>query len=137
MSEANPLSGVDIPRLTLGSGAERTSAGKRLPSASMLSLALVFLCSAAQAQIDFRAPREAGRVWEKKIDENNRQKRTAEGKAADAAWERPLTSAQLERSRARNKAEYDKKAAKFTMSYADRWLDRQARMERFQEEQGK
>jgi hypothetical protein len=99
-----------------------------------LSLALIILCPAAPAQIDFRAPREAGRVWEKKIHENNRQKRSAEGKAADAAWERPLTPAQLERSLARNKAEYDRKASKFSKPYADQWLDRQARMERYKAE---
>jgi hypothetical protein len=101
-----------------------------------LPLTLVFLCSAAQAQIDFRAPREAGRVWEKKIHENNRKKPTAEAKAADAAWERPLTPAQRERSLAKNKAEYDRKASKFSKPYADQWLDRQARMERYKAEQG-
>src|SRR5690606_31088084 len=127
-SEMSPSSKADTPPMTPRSAATRTrsekwlpsgTTAKWLPSGSILSLAMVLLCSAAQAQIDYRAPREAGRVGEKKIDENNRQKRTAEGKAADAAWERPLTPAQLERSLAKNKAEYDRKASKFSKRYAD------------------
>jgi hypothetical protein len=109
------------------------SATQRFFHGPAIVLAVTFLCSAAAlAQIDFRAPREAGRVWERKIDENNRKKQTDESKAADAAWERPLTSAQLDRTRSRNKAEYDRKASRFGKPYADQWLDRQARMERYQ-----
>lgn len=97
---------------------------------------LVTLCLAAPAfaQIDFRSPRAAGRVWEKKIIDNNAEARnqSAAADAADAAWEKPLSASELEGTRARNRAEYDRRITRYGKGHTDRWLDRLARQERFE-----
>lgn len=97
-------------------------------------LALLCLSVPAAAQIDFRSPRAAGRVWENKIIENNRQARDqgAEADAADAAWEKPLAPADMQATLMHNRAEYERRVKRFGKGHADRWLDRLARTERFE-----
>lgn len=103
----------------------------------LFSFAVLAIAAPVHAQIDWHAPRAAGRVWEDKIDENNRQdaNRTAaqraQAEAADAAWDAPLSEADLQGTLARNRAEYDRRL-RLGQGFADNWLDRTARMERFQ-----
>ena len=104
----------------------------------LLLPALATLCSTAPAyaQINWHAPRQAGKVWERKIDENNREARNrsaeqqAQAEAAEAAWDAPLTAADLQGTLARNRAEYERRL-RLGKGFADQWLDRTARMERF------
>jgi hypothetical protein len=85
-----------------------------------------------QAQIDYRAPRDASRPWQRKLDEYNREaKQRSEGdKVADALWEAPVTPEELARARSSHQAEYEAKRQRFGNSYADNWLERQIRNER-------
>lgn len=97
-------------------------------------LAMLGLATPAYAQIDFRSPRAAGKVWEKKIIENNHESRNqgAEANAADAAWEAPLTETDLRATLERNRAEYDRRLGRYGKGHTDRWLDRLARSERLE-----
>lgn len=109
------------------------------------ALSAVALClglpTFAYAQINWHAPRAAGRVWEDKIDENNRQdrQRTAEQRAqaaaADAAWEAPLSTEDLQGTLSHNRDEYERQL-RLGKGFADNWLDRTARMERFKRDNG-
>lgn len=106
----------------------------------LLALALLSQAAPLQAQIDWHAPRQAGRVWERKIDENNLEasRRSAEQRAqaaaADAAWDAPLSAADLEATRARNRAEYERRL-RLGEGFAENWLDRTARLERLERQE--
>lgn len=111
---------------------------KRSPPV-LVVLGALCMAAAAEAQINWHAPRAAGRVWEDKIDENNRQARNrtpeqrAEAEAADAAWNAPLSIGDIEYTLARHKADYERRL-RLGKSFADEWLDRTARMDRFKRE---
>jgi hypothetical protein len=75
-----------------------------------------------------------GKVWERKIIENNQKARNqgAEADAADAAFEEPLTAAELQGTLARNRVEYDRRVKRYDRGHTDRWPARLARGERFE-----
>lgn len=105
--------------------------------AALAILSAICFSTSAQAQIDWRAPGAAGKVWGDKIDENNREARNrtpeerARADAADAAWDAPLSQADIAATLKRNRAEYDRKL-RLGKGHADRWLDRTARLERLE-----
>lgn len=93
------------------------------------------------AQINWHAPRAASKVWQDKLDENHREERNqtaerrAQAAAADAAWEAPLSSADIQGTLSRNRTEYERRLG-MGKGFADRWLDRTARTERSQRSRG-
>lgn len=110
-------------------------------TATLTILCASCLATSAHAQINWHAPAAAGKVWGDKIDENNREARNrtpeqqAQAEAADAAWEAPLSQADMTATRERNRAEYNSKL-RLGQGHADRWLDHTARMERFKRAEG-
>lgn len=106
-----------------------------------LILAVVAPFPAAGQFVDYHKAQQAGKVWRDKITDNNRDaaRRTAQQRrqaaAADARWDAPLSQADLAGTRARNRAEYDRKL-KLGQGFADRWLDRTARLERDRRQRG-
>ena len=88
----------------------------------------------AQAQgVDYHKAQQAGKVWERKQTENNRERarsRQTSMNSEGIAFNAPLSRADRERFLAANRPGYDRLVRSVGRSNADRWLEMRARQER-------
>lgn len=103
--------------------------------AAAACLAMLALAPAdANAQVDYHRAQQAGKVWERKNDERNRQqrvrgdRRNSEGVPFDA----PLTDADRAwtLSQGSNRADYERLRRSVGRDNAERWLELTARQAR-------
>ena len=100
-------------------------------------LGLALSSAPVVAQVDYHKAQQAGRVWQKKQDENNRRDANANARAdrtnsEGVAYDAPLSEADLQRTlQVRQRREsYDRLTRSVGRKNADQWLEKIARIDR-------
>jgi hypothetical protein len=100
----------------------------------IVAMSFAAVPSLVQAQgVDYHKAQQAGKVWERKQDENNRKRARARQTSVNSegiAYNAPISKADRDRVLAVNRPAYDRLVRSVGRDNAERWLEMSARIER-------
>ncbi|WP_191060407.1 hypothetical protein [Geminicoccus harenae] len=100
----------------------------------IIAMSFAAVPSMVQAQgVDYHKAQQAGKVWERKQAENNRNQARSRQTSVNSegiAYNAPLSMADREEFLAANRPDYDRLVQSVGRKNADRWLEMRARQER-------